>query len=94
MFTTDLPFGYPRSVDEPIFYRVVTIVDQMYAQQPADSVPDVQPQSHLMGARASDAWSFSVDGRQIVGQRVFFLRYLPGPPGRIRGVVAVGGPRR
>lgn len=72
VFKTDLPARYPRSIDEPIFYRVVAIVDQAYAQQPRGSVPDMSPQSHLMGARSSDAWSFSVDGREIIGRRMFF----------------------
>lgn len=56
----------------PLYYRIAAVVDQYFAKQPQGSVPDVFPQSHLMGSRASSKWKFTVDDRQVVGRRIFF----------------------
>lgn len=69
--TEAIPGEFPTA-NVPVFYRIAVIVDQDYAKPPPDAVPDVDPQSHLMGARASSAWDFNVGDRQIRGSRIFF----------------------
>lgn len=59
---------------DPLYVRVVAVVDQKFAVQPNNSVPNMSPQSHLMGSRASSKWDFSVKGRQVRGRTVFFSR--------------------
>lgn len=56
----------------PLYYRVAAVVDQHLTEQPKNSVPNVSPQSHLMGGRASSKWKFTIGERQIRGRRLFF----------------------
>lgn len=56
---------------EGMLLRVVAVVDQIFSTQPNDSVPNTSPQSHLMGARASRTWDFSVGEHNIVGKDIF-----------------------
>lgn len=55
-----------------LYYRVAAVVDQHLTEQPKNSVPNVSPQSHLMGGRASSKWKFNIGERQIRGRRLFF----------------------
>ncbi|CAN8062439.1 unnamed protein product [Agarophyton chilense] len=55
----------------PIFIRVVSVVDRNFTTQPSGSAPDVVPQSHLMGTRASTEWSYNVRKRRVRGRIVF-----------------------
>lgn len=55
----------------PIYIRAIALVDQLYSTQPDGSVPNVSPQSHLMGSRASNNWNFSVGERTIRGRNIF-----------------------
>lgn len=70
-FSQHLPSEF-LTAETPLYYRIAAIVDQRYARNPPGSVPDMTPQSHLMGSRASSKWTFSVDGRTINGKRVLF----------------------
>lgn len=58
--------------DSDLYFRVAAIVDQAYTKKPSGSLPDISPQSHLIGSRSSYSWTFSVDGREIKGERIFF----------------------
>lgn len=69
-FTQSLPMHVLTAT--PLYYRVAAVVDQHLTEQPKKSIPDVSPQSHLMGGRASSKWVFSAGDRHIRGRRVFF----------------------
>lgn len=56
---------------DPVYVRIVALVDQHHAMQPDGSVPDVSPQSHLMAARASSNWNFSAGIHKIQGREIF-----------------------
>lgn len=59
------------SKSDPIYMRTVAVVDQQYATQPNESVPNVSPQSHLMAARASVNWNFSAGTHKVQGRDIF-----------------------
>lgn len=69
-FSTELPGAFPTDA-HPVYIRVVAVVDQQFASQPNGSEPNVTPQSHLMGSRASSKWDFTVNGHKVHGQQVF-----------------------
>lgn len=71
-FTQELKSQRLPTNESAIYYRIAAIVDQKYAKPPLSTVPDVEPQSHLMGARASANWDFNVGDREIRGKRIFF----------------------
>ncbi|KAI0561519.1 Zinc carboxypeptidase [Gracilaria domingensis] len=70
VFSQELPESV-FSNKEPLFVRVVSIVDRNFSTQPYGSSPDVSPQSHLMGSRASTKWSYTVGKRHVRGRIVF-----------------------
>ncbi|CDF38763.1 unnamed protein product [Chondrus crispus] len=59
-----------------VFVRVAAVLDHQYALQPNDSDPNVTPQGHLMGSRASPQWSFSTADHKIEGRQVFFSKTM------------------
>lgn len=71
MFQAKLPPHLPKETI-PLYYRIAVVVDQDYAVQPTGSAPDVPPQSHLMGSRASTKWNYHVGDREIRSHQVFF----------------------
>lgn len=72
-FSAQLLGVLPTSYD-PVYVRIAAVVDQKFAVQPNGSNPDVTPQSHLMGSRASSKWDFNVKGHQVHGRQVFYSR--------------------
>lgn len=75
------PFTFSHALMGPfpsktthVFIRVAAVVDQTFASQPTDSDPDVSPQGHLIGSRASATWSFATADHKIEGRQVFFSK--------------------
>lgn len=70
-FSRAVPGKHPTK-SSAVFVRVAAVVDHVYAKRPEESDPDLPPQSHLMGSRASNTWSFSVGEHKLEGRTVFF----------------------
>lgn len=66
------PISLFPSKTTPVYFRIAAVVDQRFAHQPSESDPNVSPQSHLMGSRASTTWSFRSGDHIIQGRQVFF----------------------
>lgn len=71
-FGSVLPIEDVVSKSEPVYYRIAAIVDRNLSIQPEGSDPDLPPQGHLMGSRASWKWKFSVGDKRIQGRRIYF----------------------
>lgn len=70
-FKHELPVNLPLS-SVPLYIRIAAVVDRPFVSQPDGCVPDVTPQSHLMGSRGSSRWSFRVGEKRLTGRQVFF----------------------
>lgn len=55
-----------------MYVRVAAVVDTALTKPPAGAAPDVRPQSHLMGARASSKWKFSAGDHTLTGRRIVY----------------------
>lgn len=70
-FSSTLSDGFPNS-SVPLYFRIAYSVDSGLAKKPETGAPDVSPQSHLMGSRASTGWNYSVGDKKLQGRKVFF----------------------
>lgn len=55
-----------------IYCRVAVVVDQTMAKTVQGAVPNLSPQSHVMGGRASRSWKFQAGERHVMGRFVFY----------------------
>lgn len=74
-FSHTLTGPFP-SKSRHVIVRVAAVLDHQFALQPNNSDPNVTPQGHLMGSRASPKWSFSTLEHKIEGRQVFFSKTM------------------